>query len=85
MNAPVMNDLTANQRHVSIELGRTQIDSITDKEFLPGTTIALNQSVDEPVHVLADNTLVARGEIVIVNNRFCVRVTDVIAHVDAIA
>ncbi len=79
-----MNDMTESQLHVSIELGRTQIDTIADKEFLPGTTIALNQSVDEPVHVLADNTLVARGEIFIISNRFCVRITDVIAHVDAI-
>ena len=79
-----MNDTSASRLNVCIELGRAQLESIPDQEIQVGTTVILDQTVDEPVHVFADKTLVARGEIVIIDNRFCVRITDIIAHVDAI-
>lgn len=60
------------------ELGRT---SITVREVLKlkdGTVLELDKLVGEPMEITINSLLIARGEVVVVNERFGIRVTDVI-------
>ena len=63
---------------VTVELGRTQkrISDILD--FAPGTIIELDKIAGEPVDVLVNGKLVAKGEVVVIEESFGVRVTDII-------
>ncbi len=63
---------------VTVELGRTS-KSIQDiLEFSPGTIIELNKIAGEPVDVLVNNKYVAKGEVVVIEESFGVRVTEII-------
>ncbi len=69
---------------VSTELGRTKV---TIKEILKlteGTVIELNKLVGEPMEIFINGLLTARGEVVVVNERFGIRVTDVIDPMELI-
>lgn len=63
---------------VTVELGRTSkaISDILD--FAPGTIIELDKIAGEPVDVLVNGKLVARGEVVVIEENFGVRVTEII-------
>jgi len=64
---------------LSIELGRTRMSL---KELLAleqGAVIELERMVDEPMDVLVNGTLVAHGEVVVIDDTFGVRLTDVAA------
>jgi hypothetical protein len=60
-----------------IEVGRTALPADSDN-LVRGSTLALDQSPGEPVEVYAGERLVARGEVVMREDRFFVRVTEVI-------
>ena len=63
---------------VTVELGRTQ-KSISDiLDFAPGTIIELDKIAGEPVDVLVNGKLVAKGEVVVIEENFGVRVTEII-------
>ncbi len=63
---------------VTVELGRTK-KSIKDiLEFSPGTIIELDKIAGEPIDVLVNGKLVAKGEVVVIEESFGVRVTDII-------
>ena len=63
---------------VTVELGRTT-KSIQDiLEFSPGTIIELNKIAGEPIDVLVNGKYVARGEVVVIEESFGVRVTEII-------
>ena len=63
---------------VTVELGRTQ-KSISDiLDFAPGTIIELDRIAGEPVDVLVNGKLVAKGEVVVIEENFGVRVTEII-------
>lgn len=63
---------------VTVELGRTRkvISEVLD--FSPGTIIELDKIAGEPVDVLVNGKLVARGEVVVIEESFGVRVTEII-------
>lgn len=63
---------------VTVELGRTTklISDILD--FSPGTIIELDKIAGEPVDVLVNGKYVAKGEVVVIEESFGVRVTDII-------
>lgn len=64
---------------VSVELGRS---SMTVEEVLalgPGSVVELNKLAGEPVDVLVNDRLIARGEVVVVDENFGVRVTEVLS------
>ena len=63
---------------VTVELGRTSkaIQDILD--FAPGTIIELDKIAGEPVDVLVNGKLVAKGEVVVIEENFGVRVTEII-------
>lgn len=63
---------------VTVELGRTH-KSIQDiLEFAPGTIIELNKIAGEPIDVLVNGKYVAKGEVVVIEESFGVRVTEII-------
>jgi len=65
---------------LTIELGRTRMSL---KELLAleqGSVIELQRMVDEPMDVLVNGTLVAHGEVVVIDNTFGVRLTDIAAN-----
>ncbi len=63
---------------VTVELGRTS-KSIQDiLEFAPGTIIELNKIAGEPIDVLVNGKYVAKGEVVVIEESFGVRITEII-------
>ncbi|WCN39103.1 flagellar motor switch phosphatase FliY [Aneurinibacillus uraniidurans] len=67
---------------VTVELGRTKklIKDILD--FSPGSIIELDKLAGEPVDILVNNKLVAKGEVVVIDENFGVRVTDIISQLE---
>jgi flagellar motor switch protein FliN/FliY len=69
---------------VAVELGRT---AMTIREMLGvchGSVIALQREAGEPVDILASGKLIGRGEVVVVDGKFGVRVTELISRLDGI-
>jgi flagellar motor switch protein FliN/FliY len=70
---------------VSVELGRCRM-TIQDLLALgPGAVIELDKVAGEPLDILINDRLVARGEAVVVNDMFGVRITDVVSPQERIA
>lgn len=69
---------------VTVELGRTKrlIKDILD--LAPGAIIELDKLAGEPVDVLVNNKLIARGEVVVVEENFGVRITDILSPAERI-
>ncbi len=63
---------------VTVELGRTSKSIKEILEFSPGTIIELDKIAGEPIDVLVNGKLVAKGEVVVIEERFGIRVTDII-------
>ena len=63
---------------VTVELGRTQKKISDILDFAPGTIIELDKIAGEPVDILVNGKMVARGEVVVIEESFGVRVTDII-------
>lgn len=63
---------------VSVELGRTSRKIKEILEFGPGSIIELNRLVGEPVDVLVNGKFVATGEVVVIDENFGIRITDII-------
>ena len=69
---------------VTVELGRTKM-VVTDLLNLgQGSVIELNKLAGEPMEVLVNDKLVARGEAVVVNEKFGVRLTDIISPTERV-
>lgn len=65
--------------NVNVELGRSSM-SIKDILALgPGSVVELDKLAGEPVDVFINSTLIARGEVVVVDEKFGVRVTEVVS------
>ena len=63
---------------VTVELGRTT-KSISDiLNFAPGTIIELDRIAGEPIDVLVNGKYVARGEVVVIEENFAIRITEII-------
>ncbi|MDA3845008.1 MAG: flagellar motor switch phosphatase FliY [Vallitaleaceae bacterium] len=69
---------------VTVELGRTH-KSIKDiLEFAPGTIIELTKLAGEPIDVLVNGKIVAKGEVVVIDENFGIRITDIIKETNVI-
>lgn len=71
--------------NVVVELGSTSLPRGSAGQLSADSVIALEQSKEEPVNVYADGRLVARGELVAIESRFWIRVTECVHGVDAVA
>jgi flagellar motor switch protein FliN/FliY len=63
---------------ISVELGRTRMTVQDVLGLAPGAVIELDRPAGAPVDVLVNGTLMARGEVVVVDEEFAVRVTEVV-------
>jgi flagellar motor switch protein FliN/FliY len=70
---------------IAVELGRARM-SIQDLLTLgPGSVIELDKIAGEALDILVNDRLVARGEAVVVNDKFGVRITDIVSQAERIA
>ncbi|PSL51200.1 flagellar motor switch protein FliN/FliY [Salsuginibacillus halophilus] len=67
---------------VSVELGRTKRSIRDILEFTQGSIIELDKLAGEPVDILVNQKLIAKGEVVVIDENFGVRVTDIISPED---
>jgi len=63
---------------VTVELGRTAKPIADILDFAPGTIIELDKVAGEPVDVLVNGKFVAKGEVVVIEESFGVRVTEIV-------
>ncbi|MMZ60388.1 Flagellar motor switch protein FliN [compost metagenome] len=69
---------------VTVELGRTQKQIKDILELSQGSIIELDKLAGEPVDILVNNKLIAKGEVVVIDENFGVRVTDIVSQWDRI-
>lgn len=81
VNLDLVLDVPVN---VSLRAGSTQIAIRDLVKLVEGSVIALDQDAAAPMDVLVNGTLIAHGEIVVVDDRFGVRLTDVVSPVERI-
>lgn len=64
---------------ISMEIGRTLINIRNLLQLNQGSVVELDRLAGEPMDVLVNGTLIAQGEVVVVNEKFGIRLTDVIS------
>ncbi len=64
---------------ISMEIGRTKINIRNLLQLNQGSVIELDRFAGEPMDVLVNGTLIAHGEVVVVNDKFGIRLTDVVS------
>lgn len=69
---------------LSLEVGRVRIPIRNLLQLTQGSVVELERGVDEPLDVFVNGTLIAHGEVVVVNDKFGVRITDVISPAERI-
>jgi flagellar motor switch protein FliN/FliY len=69
---------------LSVELGKTKMIVNDLLQLGQGSIIELNKLAGEPLDVYINRKLIARGEVVVVNEKFGVRLTDVITPIDRV-
>jgi flagellar motor switch protein FliN/FliY len=67
------------QLHVKIELGRTRMFVEDVLRLTEGSVVELNRLAGDPVDVYVNDRLVARGEVLVLSDNFCVRVSEIVA------
>ena len=63
---------------VTVELGRTKKSIAEILDFAPGTIIELDKIAGEPIDVLVNGKFVAKGEVVVIEENFGIRVTEIV-------
>jgi flagellar motor switch protein FliN/FliY len=67
---------------LSVELGRSKMIVNDLLQLGQGSVVELTKLVGEPLEVLVNEKLIARGEVVVLNDKFAVRLTDIISPKD---
>ena len=69
---------------LSMELGRTRMSIRELVQLAQGSVVKLDRPAGEPLDILVNGCLIARGEAVVVNERFGVRITDIVSPEDRV-
>lgn len=69
---------------MSLEVGRTKINIRNLLQLNQGSVVELDRLAGEPLDVLVNGTLIAHGEVVVINDKFGIRLTDVISQTERI-
>jgi flagellar motor switch protein FliN/FliY len=69
---------------ISMEIGRTRINIRNLLQLNQGSVIELDRFAGEPMDVFVNGTLIAHGEVVVVNDKFGIRLTDVISPTERV-
>ncbi len=83
-NAPNLSLLLDIPLEITAELGRTRMIINDLLQLGQGSVIELNKLAGEPLEILVNQKLIARGEVVVVNEKFGIRLTDIISPVERI-
>lgn len=67
---------------VSIELGRTEMLVEDVLKLQSGSVVELDKLAGDPVDVFVNGRLVARGEVLVLNDNFCIRVSEIVADLE---
>ena len=65
---------------VKIELGRTQMLVEDVLRLGEGSVVELDKVAGDPVDIYVNDRLIARGEVLVLNDNFCVRVSEILSH-----
>ncbi|MDG1165063.1 MAG: flagellar motor switch protein FliN [Porticoccaceae bacterium] len=82
INADVLENIPVN---ISVEVGRTELKIRDLMRLTQGSVVELDRLAGEPLDLLVNNTLVAQGEVVLVNDRYGVKLTRVIPAVERVS
>lgn len=63
---------------VNVEIGRCRKTVKEIADFDEGTVVELNKQLDEPVDLVVNGKLIAKGEVVVIGNSFGVRITEIV-------
>jgi len=66
---------------VTIELGRTEMLVEDVLRLASGSIVELNKLAGDPVDVFVNGRLIARGEVLVLNDNFCIRISEIMADV----
>lgn len=69
---------------LALEVGRTTISVRNLLQLNQGSVVELDRLAGEPLDVLINGTLIARGEVVVVNDKYGIRLTDVVSPAERI-
>lgn len=69
---------------VTVELGRTSVQIKDLLQLGQGSVLELDKLAGEPLEILVNGKLVAKGEVVVVNEKFGIRLTDIISPIERI-
>jgi flagellar motor switch protein FliN/FliY len=69
---------------ISMEIGRTRINIRNLLQLNQGSVVELDRLAGEPLDVLVNGTLIAHGEVVVVNEKFGIRLTDVVSPAERV-
>ena len=69
---------------VTVEIGRTRMLINDLLQIGQGSVIELNRLAGEPLDILVNNKLIARGEVVVVSEKFGVRITDIVSPLERV-
>lgn len=90
-NMPVLGDEERNLDMIldipvtiAMEIGRTKISIRNLLQLNQGSVVELDRLAGEPMDVLVNGTLVAHGEVVVVNEKFGIRLTDVVSPAERV-
>lgn len=66
--------------HVMVELGRTEMLVEDVLKLNSGSVVELDKLAGDPVDVYVNQRLVARGEVLVLNDNFCIRISEIVAN-----
>jgi len=69
---------------ISMEIGRTRVNIRNLLQLNQGSVVELDRLAGEPMDVLVNGTLIAQGEVVVVNEKFGIRLTDIVSPEDRV-
>ncbi|MCB1784826.1 MAG: flagellar motor switch protein FliN [Chromatiaceae bacterium] len=69
---------------ISMEIGRARINIRNLLQLNQGSVVELDRLAGEPMDVLVNGTLIAQGEVVVVNEKFGIRLTDIVSPSDRV-
>ena len=83
-NTPTSIDLLGDvDLRVQIELGRTEMLVEDVLKLGEGAVVELDKLAGDPVDVYVNNQLIARGEVLVLNDNFCIRISEIVADLEA--
>ena len=71
-------DSASSEAQVSIELGTARLDNDSLAQLDSGSLVTLDRHAEDPVDILVDGRLVARGELLVIDQEMAVRIVELI-------